>query len=122
MGWFMTMSKTKKANGEVRGKSRIRAEIVDISRALHKVGAVTDDELTKTTLKMLGKLPKVEEMSPAEIVAVREKARVSQSVMAAFLNVAVSTVSQWERGEKHPQGASLKLLALVAKNGLQAVA
>jgi hypothetical protein len=55
------MSKTKKANGEVRGKSRIRAEIVDISRALHKVGAVTDDELTKTTLKMLGKLSKVEE-------------------------------------------------------------
>ncbi len=31
-------------------------------------------------------------------------------------------VSQWERGEKHPQGASLKLLALVAKNGLNGVA
>ena len=31
-------------------------------------------------------------------------------------------VSQWERGEKRPQGASLKLLSLVAKNGLQAVA
>ena len=31
-------------------------------------------------------------------------------------------ISQWERGEKRPQGASLKMLALVAKNGLQAVA
>ena len=31
-------------------------------------------------------------------------------------------VSQWERGEKHPQGASLKLLTLVEKNGLQALA
>jgi putative transcriptional regulator len=31
-------------------------------------------------------------------------------------------ISQWERGEKHPQGASLKLLSLVAKNGLGTVA
>jgi putative transcriptional regulator len=31
-------------------------------------------------------------------------------------------VSQWERGEKRPRGASLKLLTLVAKKGLQAVA
>ena len=33
-----------------------------------------------------------------------------------------SLVSQWERGEKRPRGASLKLLTLVAKNGLGAVA
>jgi putative transcriptional regulator len=36
--------------------------------------------------------------------------------------VTTGLVSQWERGEKHPQGASLKLLALVAKNGLSSVA
>ena len=46
----------------------------------------------------------------------REKA--SQSVFAAYLNVTPGLVSQWERGEKHPQGASLKLLSLVAKKGL----
>jgi DNA-binding transcriptional regulator YiaG len=28
----------------------------------------------------------------------------------------------WDRGETRPQGASLKLLSLVAKNGLQGVA
>lgn len=38
------------------------------------------------------------------------------------LNVTTGIVSQWERGEKHPQGTSLKLLALVARNGLEAVA
>lgn len=113
------MSKTKTANGEGRGKSRIRAEIVEISRALHKVGAVSDGELAKTTLKMLGKLPTVEAMSPAEIVAVRETARVSQSVMAAFLNVAVSTVSQWERGDRQPSGAALKLLHVVKERGIE---
>jgi putative transcriptional regulator len=31
-------------------------------------------------------------------------------------------VSQWERDEKQPAGPSLKLLALVAKNGLSAIA
>jgi putative transcriptional regulator len=31
-------------------------------------------------------------------------------------------VSKWERGEKRPSGASLKMLSLVAKNGLATVA
>lgn len=51
---------------------------------------------------------------------VREKA--SQAVFARYLNVTTGLVSQWEREEKHPRGASLKLLNLVARNGLQAVA
>ena len=46
----------------------------------------------------------------------------SQAVFARYLNVTTGLVSQWERGEKRPQGASLKLLALVAKSGLGAVA
>ena len=79
------------ARGKPRGKVRIRAEIVEMSRALHKVGAVSDAELQKTTLRMLGKdaLPVVKALSPAEIVAVRERAGVSQAVMAGFLNVVV---------------------------------
>jgi len=36
--------------------------------------------------------------------------------------VTVSLVSQWERGEKHPRGPSLKLLTLVRKKGLDAIA
>ncbi len=52
--------------------------------------------------------------------ALREGA--SQAVFARYLSVTTGLVSQWERGEKRPQGPSLKLLSLVAKNGLQAVA
>ena len=72
---------------------------------------------------MLGQdaLPKVEAMSPNEIVAVRERTGVSQAVLAAFMNVAVATVSQWERGERHPTGAALKLLHVVRQNGLDAL-
>lgn len=39
-----------------------------------------------------------------------------------YLNVTSSLVSKWERGEKRPSGASLKLLSLVEKKGLGAVA
>lgn len=46
----------------------------------------------------------------------------SQAVFARYLNVTTGLVSQWEPGEKHSRGASLKLLTLVARKGLQAVA
>jgi putative transcriptional regulator len=36
--------------------------------------------------------------------------------------VTSSLISKWERAEKRPSGASLKLLSLVEKNGLAAVA
>ena len=43
-------------------------------------------------------------------------------VLARYLNVTAGLVSQRERGEMHPRGASLKLLTVVAHKGLQAVA
>ncbi len=70
---------------------------------------------------MLGRdaLPKVTALSPADITTVREKAGVSQAVMARYLNVAVSTVSQWERGERRPTGTALKLLHVIKTKGLE---
>ena len=113
--------RTKKATPPA--KSRMRREIVDAMRGLHKVGAVSGEELEKTTLRMLGKdaLPKVEPMSPAEIAAMRARTGISQAVLAGFMNVAVNTVSQWERGERQPTGAALKLLNVVKHNGLDAL-
>jgi putative transcriptional regulator len=52
----------------------------------------------------------------------REREGASQAVFARYLNVTTGLISQWERGEKHPQGPSLKLLSLVAKYGLSTVA
>ncbi|HRO11508.1 DNA-binding transcriptional regulator [Amaricoccus sp.] len=67
-------------------------------------------------------LTPIEPLTPEEIRAVRLRENVSQAVFARHLNVTSGLVSQWERGEKRPRGASLKLLTLVAKKGLQAVA
>lgn len=61
----------------------------------------------------------VKDLSSQEIKKIRLRERVSQAVFAKFLNTTVSTVRQWEQGEKHPRGTSLKLLNLVADKGLQ---
>lgn len=67
-------------------------------------------------------LTSVKDLSARQIAAVRKRAGVSQAVFASYLNVTTGLVSQWERGEKHPQGSSLKLLTLVDKKGLDAIA
>lgn len=67
-------------------------------------------------------LTTVEELTPKQIQALREREDVSQAVFASFLNVRPGLVSQWERGEKKPSGPSLKLLALIKTKGLDAVA
>ena len=59
---------------------------------------------------------------PPKIRALREREEVSQSVFARYLNVTKDYVSKWERGEKKPAGPSLKLLSLIEKHGLAAIA
>ncbi len=80
--------------------------------------------LDKQTMKAFDAmcLTPVEALSPLQIREIRTRERASQAVFARYLNVTTGLVSQWERGEKHPRGASLKLLTLVARKGLQAVA
>ena len=67
-------------------------------------------------------LTPVEAMTPEKIRALRMRENASQAVFARYLNLATGLVSQWERGEKRPHGASLKLLTPVANYGLGVVA
>jgi len=117
------MTRKSKVKGGLRGKARLRSEIVEITRGMHRAGLVDDAELEWTTIRMLGRdaLPKVEPLSPRQIAAVRERAGVSQAVLAGFLNVGVTTVSQWERGLRRPTGTALKLLHVVKSKGLAAL-
>ena len=67
-------------------------------------------------------LTPVRQLTPEEIRALRVREEASQAVFARYLNVSTGLVSKWERGEKHPQGPSLKLLCLIEEKGLSAVA
>lgn len=67
-------------------------------------------------------LPPVKELSSHEIKMLRLKEHISQAVFAKYLNTSASTIKQWEQGNKHPRGTSLKLLNLVASKGLGVLA
>ena len=100
-------------------RSKMLAAIHETAEDLQSAGL-----LDKRTMREFDAacLTPVRPLCPAEIRALREREGASQAVFARYLNVTTGLVSQWERGEKHPQGASLKLPTLIARNGLEAVA
>jgi putative transcriptional regulator len=100
-------------------RSPLMASVHETAEGLHAAGV-----MGKRTMREFDDLclTPVQALKPTEIRSLRLREGASQAVFARYLNVTTGLVSQWERGEKRPQGASLKLLALVAKNGLQAVA
>lgn len=105
----------------MRGKAKTDAlsAIHETAAGLHRAGLL--DEVTMREFDALCLTP-VERLSPDEIRALRERERVSQPVFAHYLNVSKGVVSKWERGEKRPDGPSLKLLNLVRSKGLKAIA
>jgi len=100
-------------------KSRILAEMHETARRPAPAGA-----LGKQTLREFDALclPPVRPLSAKQIRPIRERARMSQAVFAAVLNTSVSTVQKWEIGEKRPSGPSLKLLDVIDRKGIEALA
>ena len=97
----------------------ILASVHKTATGLHKAGLV--DKATMREFDALCLTP-VAPLTPEEIRALREREQVSQPVFAHYLNVRKDAVSKWERGEKRPDGPSLKLLNLVKAKGLRAIA
>ena len=95
------------------------AAVHETAEDLHEAGLM--DKFTMREFDELCLTP-IRHFVPEEIRQIRERENVSQSVFAIYLNVSKGIISKWECGEKRPSGASLKLLALVEKNGLSAIA
>jgi len=100
-------------------RSDAMAAIHETMEALHNVGAID-----KQTMRRFDEacLTPVRALTARQIRALRERERVSQTVFANYLNVTPNLVSKWERGEKRPSGPAMKLLSLVEKHGITAVA
>jgi len=100
-------------------RSKAYAAIHETMEALHEAGAIdkqTMREFDETCVTPV--LP----MPPERIRALREREHLSQPVFALYLNVSKDLVSDWERGVKKPGGPTLRLLTVVEKNGIQAIA
>lgn len=108
------MSKLKQTR-----KQTILETAHQMARGLYKAGVI--DTTTMREFDVLC-LPTVKELSSIEIKQIRLRQKVSQPVFAKYLNTSTSTVRQWEQGEKHPRGTSLKLLNMVANKGLEILA
>ena len=100
-------------------KSRIARIVHEAAADAHKAGV-----MDKTTMREFDALclAEVQDLSPKEIQAIREREKVSQAVLARHLNVTTGLISQWERGERRPSGPALTLLSLIKRKGLEVLA
>ncbi|MBQ0832121.1 MULTISPECIES: helix-turn-helix domain-containing protein [unclassified Marinobacter] len=96
--------------------NRLLNEIQETASDLRMTGLIS-----KRRLKEYEALCQVDktQLPPDDIRLIRLQTCMSQAVFAAILNVSVSTVQKWEAGEKKPAGASLKLLNLVKRKGIE---
>jgi putative transcriptional regulator len=100
---------------------RVAGEMIEMATLLSKRGIVSMKNLDQ--IKALGAAPPA--YTAARVAAIRiKKAKMSQAVFAGFLNVRPSTVQKWESpaSGKHPVGAAAKLLQIIEKKGIDALA
>ncbi len=89
----------------------IQETLSEMATDLYNVGAIDNATLLKFNKDLL-------DYSPNKIVSLREKLGLSQAVFAQYLNVSDKVIKRWEQGKTKPSGASLKLLSIVEKKGL----
>lgn len=108
---FVTSTKTRRA-------SRLLDAVHETAADLHAVGLIDKRRMREYDALCL---PPVPDYSSTRIRALRRRHKLSQAVLASVLNTSLSTVRQWEIGDKHPSGPSLKLLDLLDRKGLEAL-
>lgn len=97
----------------------IKNTLSDMAKDLYQVSAI--DKITLRQFDM-DSLPPVPNYTANQISNLRHQLGLSQSVFAAYLNVSDRAVKKWEQGETKPTGATLKLLSIVEKKGIEVVA
>jgi len=100
-------------------RSQAFASIHETMEALHDIGA-----LDKQTMREFDEacLTLIRDLNPDQIKEIRLRENISQPVFARYLNISKNLVSDWERGIKKPGGPALRLLTVIQKKGLEAIA
>src|SRR5688572_24193548 len=104
------MSKPKRYMKSAKPRSRILEAVHEGARDLCDAGFIDKRRMAQYDALCLKPIP---HYSSRKIRALRARHKLSQAVLASVLNTSVSTVRQWEIGEKKPSGPSLKLLDLL---------
>ncbi len=112
-------TKTKvKAKPGSQARSPIFAAVHETAVDLHRLGFIDQRKMRKFDVLCQAPIPAYDS---EKIRALRDRFKLSQAVLASVLNTSLSTVRQWEIGDKHPSGPSQKLLNLLERKGLEAL-
>lgn len=100
-----------------KGNERLRDEIIETVRSMHKHGL-----MTATKLREYEVICEVVPTYTAEDVKnLRSRLNVSQAALAKVMNASPSAVRAWESGQKRPGGTACKLLSVLDRKGLEAL-
>ena len=100
-------------------RSDALAAMHETASDLHDAGVM--DQRTFAAIRQAGADARAADVGRCDPRLARARAG-HQAVLARYLNVTTGLISQWERGEKHPAAASPKLLSLIERRGLDAIA
>lgn len=95
-------------------RKSIRNAIGETLQGLVNSGIKTS--YTEKELKKFGVVIPEVEIQAKDILEIRQRVKLSQSVFAKVLNVSSSSVRQWEQGTRTPTGSTKILLELLKKN------
>ena len=106
-----------------KAPSRLAKALLETAGDMRRAGIMTAATHEKITLRHLGDkdIDAREQISAEDIRALRERAHLSQAVLARYLNVTAGYVSQLERGVKRPTGPALVLLDVIRRKGVEAI-
>lgn len=102
----------------MKHKSRLLEAVHETALDLHEIGFIDKRALNRYDALCIEPVPSY---SAEQIRTLRDRYRISQAVMASIFNTSLSTIQKWEIGEKHPGGASLKLLNILDRKGIEAL-
>jgi putative transcriptional regulator len=103
---------------KAKTKSRILEAVHETASDLHRLGFINKRKAQQYDMLCLAP---VQDYDAARVKALRERLRLSQTVLASVLNTSASTVRKWEVGDKRPSGPSQRLLDIIDRKGLEAV-
>ena len=111
----MTNKKTAKL-------SPLTKTILSTTKDMYAGGVMSKRAYEKVTMRHLeAAQATTKQLTGKQIRALRDKANISQAVLAHHLNVTVGYVSQLERDEQRATGPMLVLLNVIQRKGLEAI-
>lgn len=93
---------------------KINKYFTEIMDGLHD--ALEHEKGTKKLRTKNIRVTPIETLTSKDVIQIREKLMLSQSVFAELLGVSKKTIEAWEYGKNVPSGASLRMLNIMMEH------